>query len=160
MFTLWMERWQDTQSASVPSQVSWFEFPLWWGRGWTNVAVCVCVVLHLIRECFKFRMGHPLDRCAADGHSFRNLSWSKEQLAFYPTPCCASLNLISLISVFVWVRVCVCVYSEKSTSGQLSHTEWPYIQTGCHLFFKVKVHIHSWSCKSCDKTISTALRIW
>ena len=102
-----MQRWQDTQRASFLTLVIWISALMEQGLGKSAVCVCecvcacvcACVVLHLIRRCFEFTTGHPLNRRATDGHCFRNISCSKEQLAVFPTPRCACFNLISLISV-------------------------------------------------------------
>lgn len=120
--------------------------------GQIYVSVHVCVVPHLICRCFEFRMGHPLNRCATDGHCFRDLSWSKEQLAVFPTPSCACLNLISLISMFVWVCACVCPWlpthqiknKTKQKTPAVNKTTRTLNQNG-YYSFKVRHYIQAWN---------------
>lgn len=95
---------QDTQKASSPLWLWWFEFPPWWSRGW---AECARVGLHLIWRCFEFRIGQPTpNQCATDGHCFRDLRLSKEQLAVVYSM--LSLFKSNILSRSVCVN-CACV---------------------------------------------------
>jgi len=62
---------------------------------------------HLICRCFEFGIGHPPNHCATDGHGFRDLSWSKEQLPVFYTM--LSLFKSNIFNKCVCMSLCMCV---------------------------------------------------